>query len=209
MNKPFKGNFLLTQGFGEHPEWYEKYGILAHDGLDYNLPCETKLISPIAGQITEVADDPQGYGLYIKIENSAEGCLLAHLSQQDVVAGQQVDQGQHLGWSGTTGNSSGCHLHWGYFRKPRDRSNGFNGYIDPTPYFTEDGIIPPPANMTDEQKRVFQFIEENKGEETNLESVVRSWHGAFLAQQSPSNPSNPPDLSISDLLVLLIKKIFK
>jgi hypothetical protein len=35
-----------------------------------------------------------------------------------------------VGYQGTTGNSTGIHLHWGYYKKPRDRSNGYNGFIN-------------------------------------------------------------------------------
>jgi murein DD-endopeptidase MepM/ murein hydrolase activator NlpD len=143
MKKPFSGAFPITQVFGVNPKDYAKFGLKGHNGIDYGLPCETKLISPIAGKVTEVANDPDGYGLYLKIENSTESCLLAHLIKQDVALGQVVDEGQHLGWSGTSGNSTGCHLHFGYYRTPRNKANGYNGYIDPTPYFQESVIINP------------------------------------------------------------------
>lgn len=155
MIKPFTGDFKITQEFDDPccREFYFRFNLKGHNGIDFGLPCETKLISPITGNIVEVTNDLEGYGLYIKIENSAEGCLLAHLSKQDVIVGQKVDEGQHIGWSGTTGNSTGCHLHFGYFQKPRDKTNGFNGYIDPTPYFDENVIIPPTImEITDSTK---------------------------------------------------------
>jgi murein DD-endopeptidase MepM/ murein hydrolase activator NlpD len=99
------------------------------------MPVGTPLIAAIEGVVVEVDYDEPGYGWYVKIENTTEGALVAHLSKIDVQVGFVVEMGQQLGLSGNTGNSTGPHVHFGYYRIPRDRSNGFNGYIDPEPYF--------------------------------------------------------------------------
>ena len=213
MTYPYKGKYPLTQGFGEHPEWYAKFNLKGHNGIDLGLPCETKLLSPISGEITEVASDPTGYGLYIKVENSAEGCLLAHLSKQDVKVGDKVDQGQHLGWSGTTGNSTGCHLHFGYFKKPRDRKNGYNGYINPLPFLTESATLPPNSEPMNDQTK-YDFGGDIGTQELGaVRSMILDLRRDLKAcQEKPSNPSNPSDLSsysVQDLLVAAIQKIFK
>lgn len=127
----FEGNFSLSQGFGEHPEWYARFGMKGHNGIDYALPTGTKLFSCLFGTVTELANDTQGYGLYIKIENDLCGVLYAHLSKTNVKVGDFVEPGRLLGYSGNTGNSTGPHLHFGVFPKPRNRQNGYSGYIDP------------------------------------------------------------------------------
>ena len=141
MLLPFKENYRLTQGFGVNKDDYIKYNLQGHNGLDHAVPCFTPLYAMISGIIKEVADEGNiGYGKYIKIENDIEGSLVAHLSSQSVAVGQQVVAGVTLiGKSGTTGNSSGCHTHTGYYRFPRNRQNGFSGYIDPTPYLEGGG----------------------------------------------------------------------
>lgn len=127
----FKGEGRLTQGFGENPASYKKFNLKGHNGIDYGIKVGTELYSAINGLVTEVAKDPKGYGDYVKIENEQCGILYAHLSQFKVKLGDQVKAGQLIGLSGNTGNSTGAHLHFGVFPKPRDRANGYSGYINP------------------------------------------------------------------------------
>lgn len=65
-----------------------------------------------------------GYGNMIMIDHgNGWQTLYGHLNQVDVGCGQSVSQGQHIGLAGSTGNSSGAHLHF------ETRSQG--GYISP------------------------------------------------------------------------------
>lgn len=127
----FEGDGVLTQGFGEHPEWYKKYGLLAHNGIDYGIPTGRKLYSCIDGEVIEAQLDATGYGNYVKIENDTCGVLYGHLKSFAVKVGDKVKVGQVIGLSNNTGNSTGPHLHFGVFPKPRDRGNGYSGYINP------------------------------------------------------------------------------
>ena len=137
MRRPFSGNFILTQGFGENPSSYSKFGMRGHNGLDYGLPTGTPVLAPHGGRIIEATNDPAGYGLYVKIENSVEGSVLAHLRNFAVKVGDQVAESQVIGYSDNTGNSTGPHLHWGYYKFPRNRQNGYAGFIDQAP------LLPP------------------------------------------------------------------
>lgn len=136
MRLPYKGEYRLTQGFGGNKASYAKYGLEGHNGLDHAVPCSTPLYAMISGIVKEVADEGNiGYGKYVKIENDKEGALVAHLSSFSVKVGDQVKEGETLiGKSGTSGNSTGCHTHTGYYQFPRNRQNGYAGYIDPTPF---------------------------------------------------------------------------
>ena len=63
-----------------------------------------------------VADHERAYGLMVIVDHGGEQSLYAHLSAVLVEEGQNVARGQVIGSSGTTGNSSGPHLHFGAFR---------------------------------------------------------------------------------------------
>lgn len=139
---------FITQLFGANPSSYAKFGFKGHNGLDYRAFNDqgdrvysegvSKVYAPHGGKIIENAYDAAGYGNYIKIENDFEGSVLAHLSSRSTaLVGTFVDMGQLIGFQGTTGNSTGIHLHWGYYKIPRDRDNGYGGMIDQTPFINE------------------------------------------------------------------------
>src|SRR5512146_433385 len=77
---PFDGPYPLTQGFGEHPLWYERYNLPGHNGRDYGTPRLTPILAPADGEVTERGYDRYGYGHYVKLRTPAgEDWLLAHL----------------------------------------------------------------------------------------------------------------------------------
>lgn len=133
MRIPFNGNFRLTQGFGENPASYARFNLKGHNGLDYGLPTGTQVVAPHDGKVIEVAYDATGYGNYVKIENNQEGSVLAHFQSFQVKVGEIVSEGQPIALSDNTGNSTGPHLHWGYYTHPRNRANGYAGFIDQLP----------------------------------------------------------------------------
>jgi murein DD-endopeptidase MepM/ murein hydrolase activator NlpD len=153
MQKPFDGNYRLTQGFGENPASYAKFGLKGHNGLDYGLPSKTAVKAPIAGTVKEIAFDATGYGNYVKIENDTEGSILAHLDSTTIGVGEVVQEGTLIGYSDNTGNSTGPHLHWGYYPIPRDRTNGYTGCIDQLPLLNIP-VDPPTPEPTQPMRQI-------------------------------------------------------
>ncbi|WP_337459701.1 peptidoglycan DD-metalloendopeptidase family protein [Arthrobacter sp. TB 23] len=93
-------------------------GGYTHTGLDYGVGCGTPLYAPAAGEVWFADSNAlSGAGNRIVLNHGVvQGNALAtnyyHLSSFDVSPGQKVSAGQLIGRTGTTGNSSGCHLHF-------------------------------------------------------------------------------------------------
>ena len=147
MRLPFNGTFPITQIFGVRKETYSRFScrlengtkkpLEGHNGIDFGTPVGEPLLSPHNGRVIKVSFDQNGYGNYVKIENEEEGSVLAHLEKVTVQVGFVLRIGDVVGTTGNTGWSTGAHLHWGYYRKPRQRDNGFGGYQDQMVLFPE------------------------------------------------------------------------
>ncbi len=127
----------ITQRFGEHPEAYAAFGLNGHEGLDFSTQIGTPVRAAHAGRVTRAVDE-NGYGLYVAITTDTMRTVYAHLSEAQVAGDSQVVAGQIIGLSGSSGNSTGPHLHFGVCPLPRDWDNGYEGYVDPGPYLVEE-----------------------------------------------------------------------
>ena len=90
-------------------------GYYGHTGSDltwsgcYGSP----VLASQAGTVVVVRQRYYGYGFHVRIDHGGGvQTLYAHMSRIDVVPGQQVQKGQQIGLIGSTGNSSGPHLHF-------------------------------------------------------------------------------------------------
>lgn len=162
---PFNGDFKITQKFGNDlvvngTHVYAVYGYKGHNGIDYGVPTGTNILAPHPGKVMEALFDPTGYGWYVKIENAIEGSILAHMMSLNVKQGDIVSEGQQVGISDNTGNSTGPHLHWGYYRFPRDRQNGYGGMIDQSPYIVTVSISDPTPTIPsgDQSSQIKNFL---------------------------------------------------
>lgn len=106
----------ITSGFGYRISPISGANEL-HDGIDIGAGCGQPVVLTRPGQVifTGVAG---GYGLRVEVDHGmVNGVHLAtnynHLSQILVGPGQTVTPGQTIALVGTTGWSTGCHLHWG------------------------------------------------------------------------------------------------
>lgn len=93
-----------------------------HKGIDIAFPTGTHVLACEAGKV-EVAGWSKGFGKCIIISHGGVKTTYAHLSKINVTKGQRVVRGQFIGEVGSTGNSTGPHLHLGV---------SVNGsYVDP------------------------------------------------------------------------------
>ena len=110
----------LTSGFGmrRHPILgYSKM----HMGTDFGAPAGTPIYAAGAGIIDELGGHG-GYGNYIRIRHDGEtATAYAHLSRyaKGLGRGSRVDQGDVIGYVGSTGRSTGPHLHYEVLRHGR------------------------------------------------------------------------------------------
>jgi murein DD-endopeptidase MepM/ murein hydrolase activator NlpD len=102
---PMRG--VITTYFGERI-WY---GI--HAGLDISQPCGARVVAADGGTVIEAGWSQYGYGITALIDHgNGFRTRYGHFSRIAVSLGQRVSKGQLVGYEGTTGNSTGCHLHF-------------------------------------------------------------------------------------------------
>jgi|GEM_PF-2989134 len=91
--------------------------------------------------IVHVKSDPTGYGpQYIVIDHQNGYCTLyGHMNSISVTNGQEVTQGQQIGIMGTTGSSTGLHLHFGIYQTGSVNSLSNSLAIDPRKVYNDDG----------------------------------------------------------------------
>jgi murein DD-endopeptidase MepM/ murein hydrolase activator NlpD len=120
----------ISQGFGPSTYWFEPaYGQYPHfhTGIDLVEPFGSPVYAADDGVVALVGSSSSGYGNYVVIAHTGGlDTLYGHLSTALVSVGQAVTQGQPIGLEGSSGNSTGPHVHFEL------RIN--QTPVDPTPY---------------------------------------------------------------------------
>ncbi|WP_422001476.1 M23 family metallopeptidase [Reyranella sp.] len=110
----------ITSRFGmrEHPIM----GFSAlHTGVDFAAPPGTPILAAGTGKVT-MAGPNAGYGLYVRLQHTSDvATAYAHMSRigPGIKPGVSVRQGQVIGFVGSTGMSTGPHLHYEFLRAGR------------------------------------------------------------------------------------------
>lgn len=124
---PVSGPITSPYGMRTHPITGE-YKL--HDGTDFSASCGTPIRAATKGQVVR-ATALTGYGNQVALNHGQVngvqlGTSYNHLSQFAVSSGEQVSGGEVIGYVGSTGYSTGCHLHFMVYE------NG--GTVDPMKY---------------------------------------------------------------------------
>jgi hypothetical protein len=169
---PSVGRNTVTSGFGNriHPITGR---LQHHDGIDIATPTifGADIVAVASGRVT-YSDWNGGYGNYIRIEHG-DGITThyAHCNTLLVPWGTQVTQGQRIATVGTTGSSTGPHLHFEVRKNgtPIDPIEYLNYTLAPTISKTPDPTIPTPIGLPrltvpDAIKLAAHIYDGNKGE---------------------------------------------
>lgn len=162
--QPFTEDYPITQRFGE--KITDPKG---HTGIDYACPTGTPVLASAAGSVFYTGWRNGGYGYCVFIKHpDGMVSIYEHLLQDiPVQVGQQVAQGQVIGWSGSTGNSTGPHLHF----EIRDQNGKA---VDPMRYLhsVDDSLTHEPDTAEPEK----QTVREGKCRIVCDSAWVRDWN---------------------------------
>ena len=112
---PLKGSWRLTSNYGRRADPFT--GVTSfHTGIDMAMPSGTPVYSSMSGKIESVGYT-NIFGNYVIIKHvNGYQTLYAHLTKSLVKSGQNVAQGAKIGLVGSTGYSTGPHLHFTVFK---------------------------------------------------------------------------------------------
>ena len=123
--------YHLTAGFGEVSSLWASF----HTGLDFAAPYYTPIVSVANGTVTYVGyDGSYGNKVVVTLDDGTV-TWYCHMTDYTVSVGDRVLQGQELGTVGSTGNTTGPHLHFEVHPDGGDP-------VDPYPYLIDHGVTP-------------------------------------------------------------------
>lgn len=133
--------FYCTQGYGLNSSYYSRFNLLYHEGTDFGNKNKSVIVrSPLSGKVILDDDDGRGnYGDNVKIWDEKQMCAvqICHLDYNKVSLGDYVKAGDPVGEMGSTGNSTGEHVHFNFFitnasgaRLYRTKKSNW-GFLDP------------------------------------------------------------------------------
>ncbi len=116
LSHPVDGYITSPYGMRMHPV-YHRWTL--HDGTDFGAACGTPIHAAADGRVIAVYFNA-GYGNRVIMDNGYQhgvglGTAYNHLSKFSTYVGQDVERGDVIGYVGSTGYSTGCHLHFMVF----------------------------------------------------------------------------------------------
>ena len=110
---PLGADLLRTSGFGQRVSPITGAPGELHSGQDFAADCGTPVTAAAAGTVVFAQWHPFGGGNRVVIDHG-DGIETTynHLSNMSVAPGDILERGNGVGFSGTTGDSTGCHLHF-------------------------------------------------------------------------------------------------
>ena len=125
--------FVITQTYQEHLDYAKAHPEIKYNGGIDLYSDSSDIHAAFDGVIDRISFQAEGYGNYIIIKHSFGYTLYGHLEQVCCTLGEKIPAGNFIGIMGSTGFSTGTHLHF----EMRDLTNKV---IDPTEFFEEKSI---------------------------------------------------------------------
>ena len=120
----------VASGFGSRIDPVYKT-VKFHAGLDFAAPQGTPIYATADGRITTAGNKGNGFGNHVVIDHGySYETLYGHMVRVKVRVGQLVKRGEVIGWVGSTGKSTGPHVHYEVHKNGRP--------IDPIYFFYND-----------------------------------------------------------------------
>ncbi len=120
----------VASGFGYRIDPVYKT-VKFHAGLDFSAPQGTPIYATADGRVTTAGNKSNGFGNHVIINHGfGYETLYGHMVRVKVRNGQIVKRGEVIGWVGSTGKSTGPHLHYEVHKGGRN--------IDPIYFFYND-----------------------------------------------------------------------
>ena len=133
--QPVANNDLkrVASGFGSRIDPVYKT-IKFHAGLDFAAPQGTPIYATADGRVTTAGNTGNGFGNHVEINHGyGYETLYGHMFRIKVRSGQVVKRGEVIGWVGSTGKSTGPHLHYEVHKGGRSLDPIYFFYNDLTP----------------------------------------------------------------------------
>jgi hypothetical protein len=140
---------VITQHFYQNPEQYARFGMPGHNGTDFGGKDEGTPIVSIADGVVAFSDFDNDYGNYVRIAHRQDDMMCysmyCHLQKPGILEGVKVAAGQEIGKVGSTGNSTGPHLHFEIRLMEKDGTYVEytpmpKGRVDPQTFCIERGL---------------------------------------------------------------------
>ncbi len=167
---PFRNKSRQTTAFKKQGSWKLGY----HTGVDRVCDTDRTLVAIANGIVTRTSGCGKSYGNHIVYRTDDGKCVLyAHLkSKAELPVGAKIKAGQKLGTMGSTGNSSGAHLHveiqdcetWGYGKNLLDP----NEFINWNDFTQESDFTAKTWKNGSTSEKVYQTVADCKAKKNSI-----------------------------------------
>ncbi len=105
--------YKVTSVFGKRVDPVTGKENVQHDGYDFAMPKGTAIGSTVSGKVLHAGSSTTGWGNYVSVQDSqGRTHIFAHLDSVSVKTGDSITYGSLVGKAGSTGKSTGNHLHY-------------------------------------------------------------------------------------------------